>query len=79
MCLIKCAVYKNNYEFGGGYWYIPVEVHQEISTVLLDNYYEYITPSEPFGIFDFDTDYLNTCYELKHWNCNEYWDGTWNE
>ena len=78
---IKCAVYENYENYGGGCWYIPVEHHEEIFKKLKKERNK--IHSEPIGIYEFELSYLNDVIHIgnaiKKITADTYWDGTWCE
>ena len=77
---IKCAVYLNEYEWGGGHYFLPFDNHKEIRMILRTNHSHQVA-KKPIGVFEFEEDFLNTVFIKLETVTGDfiYWDNTWCE
>ena len=73
---IKCAVYENTYDYGGGHWYLPYKNAEEIKRRFLSN--DPISKN-PVGTFEFEVSYLDAVFDLREHDGLFWWDGSWCE
>jgi len=73
---IKCKVYYNTYEYGGGHWYLPYDRAEEIKRKFLS--------ADPIskdseGTFEFEVAYLDRIFDRRESDGLFWWDGHWCE
>lgn len=73
---IRCKLFRNTYEYGGGHWYLPAKYAEEIKRRFLSNQ---PIAKESDGIFDFDVAYLDLAFSFMEEDGFFWWDGTWME
>ena len=81
---VKCAVYKNEEEWGGGHYFIPAKNYREIQMILRKEGFK--IAKTPIGIFEFEKAFLdqvlgrNTHIFENMTNSKEdfiFWDNNW--
>jgi hypothetical protein len=78
--IIQCAIYAYKYKYGGGCWYIPIENHQSILNLLVNQYLE-TEMSKEYFVYYMDVRYLNKMYAymIDEKTGLYWWDGTYSE
>jgi len=72
---IKCAVYKNEEEWGGGQYFLPAEHHEGIRNILREEGFK--VARTPIGIFEFERSFLDQVFGRQTEDNFIYWDNTW--